>query len=278
VQHGDAGAQAARRLYAVGQYGLNAPASACMGAALQGSPAGHKPLKGKVGLFCQQPCRGVTIYEKGIFKQRAYQGQLQQLMHCGCKVLRVKGLCGMPGRLALAAVMVGKNLFHCSKKRAQLFTGPRGFCLPLIPWFVFLMVDAMKKLFICGLFCPAGESVPRLEESVAGLRSKTAGEAILPAAAGYAVIHGSNFITLLTAAAGFLPRAAAFCAERLLQPGDKTFKLVYCCDLLCLSSKSACSPCRHGKTSGSIGKGGAAAGSFVALSCGLSLPGTGSTL
>ena len=121
--------------------------------------------------------------------------------------------------------------------------GRRVFFLPQIPGAVFLMVDAVEKLFIRRLFCAAGEIIPGLKESVAGLRSKTAGAAILPAAAGYAVMPGSNFITLFTAAAGFLPRPAAFYAEFLLQPGDKTFKLVYCCDLLCLSGKSACSTC-----------------------------------
>ncbi len=237
-----------------------------MGAAAQGAPPGHKPLQGKICLFCQQPCRGVAVHEKGIFKQRAHQGQLQQLIHCRCKVLRIKGLVGMPGCLALAAVMVGKNLFDCSKKPSELFMWLRGFFLPQITGAVFLMVDAMEKLFIGWLFCAAGESISGLKESVAGLRSKTAGTAAAPGAAGYAVMPGSNFIALFTAAAGFLPRPAAFCAEFLLQPGDKTFKLVYCCDLLCLSGKSACSTCCRSKTAGSIGKGGAAAGGCVAFS------------
>ena len=51
-----------------------------------------------------------------------------------------------------------------------------------------------------------------------------------------------------------LPRPAAFCAEFLLQPGDKAFKLVYCCDMLCLSAKSACIACCLSKLTGSIGK------------------------
>ena len=152
MQHGDARTQAAGRLYAVGQHGLHTPAAACMGAAPQGSPAGHEPLKGKISLFCQQPCRGIAVHKIGVFKQRAYQRQLQQLIHCRGKVLRIKGLVGMPGGLALAAVMVGKNLFNCSKQRAELFTGRRICFLPQIPRAVFLMVDAAEKLFIRRLF------------------------------------------------------------------------------------------------------------------------------